>query len=294
MTNDKNTTKTQCNTTKTQMPTDTVKSLRKRNDNLQAQLQLLKNEFKNLESSLADREVQAASESNGGSHDNDDIELVKSLEFLSAGYDSLSAFQKEAKEQLQGLTKRLNSLVEQVGEIAEAIDAIDRYSYQYNVKIVGIPEVNSRESALDTSTLCVKLFEEMGVEVTLQDIDIAHRISTRSATSGPSPIICKFTRRLVKDRIMNRRREISSVSPNSLGLSTEASLSHAAIYDHLTPKIQKLLIDAKKFQEQHRYSFCWVKNCSVFLRKSATSRPVKINNHSELLRLADPLQSSSS
>ena len=151
------------------MPTDTVKSLRKKNDKLQAQLEVLQNEFKNLESSLADREVQATSESNGGSHDNDDIdnESVKCLEFLSAEYDSLSAFRKEAKEQLQGLTKQLNSLVEQVGEIAEAIDAID-YSYQYNVKIVGIPEVNSPETALDTSTLYVKLFKEMGVEISLQ------------------------------------------------------------------------------------------------------------------------------
>jgi len=256
-------------------------------------LQVLQNEFKNLESSLTDREVQAATESNGGSHDNVDIESVKSLEFLSAGYDSLSAFRKEAKEQLQSLTKKLNSLAEQVGEIAEAIDAIDRYSYQYNVKIVGIPEVNSPETALETSSLCVKLFEAMGVEISLQDIDIAHRISTRSATSGPPPIICKFTRRLVKEQVMNRRREVSAVSPSSLGLSIEVSLSQAAVYDHLTPKIQKLLIDAKKFQEQHLYSFCWVKNCSVFLRKSATSRPVKIRNLTELQRLAEPQSSSS-
>ena len=87
------------------------------------------------------------------------------IEFLSAGYDSLSAFRKEAKEQLQGLTTKLNCLVEQVGEIAEAIDAIDRYSYQNDVKVVGIPEVNSRESALETSTLCVKLLEALGVEI---------------------------------------------------------------------------------------------------------------------------------
>ena len=275
------------------MPTDTVKSLRKKNDKLQAQLEVLQNEFKNLEYSLADKEVQVASESNGGSHVNDDIdnESVKCLEFLSAEYDSLSAFRKEAKEQLQGLTKKLNSLVEQVGEIAEAIDAIDRYSYQYNVKIAGIPEVNSPETALDTSTLCVKLFKEMGVEISLQDIDIAHRVPTRSASSGSPPIICKFTRRLVKDQVINRRREIRAVSPSLLGLSTEVSLSQAAVYDHLTLKTQRLLIDAKKFQEEHRYSFCWVKNCSIFLRKSATSRPVKIKNHTELQRLAEPTSS---
>ena len=90
------------------MPTDTIKSLRKRNDNLQAQFEILKNEFKNLESPLGDREVQAESQSNGSSHENDNIESVKSLEFLSAGYDSLSAFQKEAKEQLQGHSTKLN------------------------------------------------------------------------------------------------------------------------------------------------------------------------------------------
>ena len=124
---------TKLNTTLPEKPIDTVKSLRKKNDKLQAQLEVLQNEFKNLESSLAGREVQAASESNGGSHDNDniDIESVKCLEFLSAENDSLSAFRKEAKEQLQGLTKKINSLVEQVGEIAEAIDAIARYSYSY-------------------------------------------------------------------------------------------------------------------------------------------------------------------
>ena len=221
---------------------------------------MLKKEFKNLQSSLADREVQAASESNSGSHDNDDIESVKSLHFLRAGYDSLSA-----KEQLQGLTTKLKCLVEQVGEIAEAIDAIDQYSYQYNVKIVGIPQVNSRQSALETSTLCIKLFEAKGVEMSLKDIDIAHHVPTRSVTSAPSPIICKFTRRLVKDQVMNCHREISAVSPSSLGFSTEVSLSQPTVYDHLTSKIQKLLIDPKTFQEQHRYSFCWVKNCSIFL-----------------------------
>ena len=87
------------------MPTDTVKSLRKRNDKLQAQLEVLQNEFKNLESSLADREVQAASESNGGSHNNDDLESVKCLEFLSAGYDSLSAFQRKLKNNFRVLQR---------------------------------------------------------------------------------------------------------------------------------------------------------------------------------------------
>ena len=91
--------------------------------------------------------------------------------------------------------------MEQVGEIAEAIDAIDHYSYQYNVKIVGIPEANSPEHALDTSTLCVKLFEDMGVEISLQDINITHRIPTRRASLGSPPIILLSS----EDQVINRR-----------------------------------------------------------------------------------------
>ena len=66
--------------------------------NLQAQLEVLQNEFKNLESSLADREVKAATESNSSSHDYGDIKSVKRLEFLSAGYNFLSAFRQEAEK----------------------------------------------------------------------------------------------------------------------------------------------------------------------------------------------------
>ena len=46
--------------------------------------------------------------------------------------------------------------------IANAIDEFQEYSFQYNVKIVGVPEVCSDdEAASTTSRLCVKLFKEM-------------------------------------------------------------------------------------------------------------------------------------
>ena len=50
--------------------------------------------------------------------------------------------------------------------IANAIDEFQEYSFQYNVKIVGVPEVCSADEAASTaapttSKLCVKLFKEM-------------------------------------------------------------------------------------------------------------------------------------
>ena len=44
-----------------------------------------------------------------------------------------------------------------------------------------------------------------------QNIDIAHPIATRI---GPRSIVCKFTRRIVKEQVMNARNEACKVSAN--------------------------------------------------------------------------------
>ena len=59
----------------------------------------------------------------------------------------------------------------------------------------------SRSERLSESTakLCIQLFHSMGVkDVSMQVIDIAHRVSACKASSRPNPIIFKFFRRQVK------------------------------------------------------------------------------------------------
>ena len=86
------------------------------------------------------------------------------------------------------------------------IDDIQQYSYQYNVKIVGLPEyAMGREAALQAARLCVELFQAMGAEsITLQDIDIANRV--------PKPVICKIVRRHAKEDVMSNRRQLRDIN----------------------------------------------------------------------------------
>ena len=76
------------------------------------------------------------------------------------------------------------------------------YSYQYNLKIVGVPLVIENESAEDTANLCLKLFSALGNDISVYDIDIAHRVPQRNATidnsrrKQPNAIICKKEERL--------------------------------------------------------------------------------------------------
>ena len=119
------------------------------------------------------------------------VETARSLQYLSDEYDDLSSSNSRVSVQLKQISHRLNVLSAQVERVANAINDAEEYSYQFNVKITGLPELNSSETAPETSSLCVKLFQETGAEVSILDIDIAHRVSTRNESEGPKLVVSK-------------------------------------------------------------------------------------------------------
>ena len=119
------------------------------------------------------------------------VETARGLQCLSDEYDDLSSSNSRVSVKLKQISHRLNVLSAQVERVANAINDAEEYSYQFNVKITGLPELNSSETAPETSSLCVKLFQEMGAEVSILDIDIAHRVSTRNESEGPKLVVSK-------------------------------------------------------------------------------------------------------
>ena len=182
-------------------------------------------------------------------------------------------------KELQSIKAKLNGLHHKCNVLRLAIDEIQAYSYQYNIKIFGFPTFAERENSESTAKLCIQLFHSMGVkDVSMQDIDIAHRVSARKASSRPNPIICKFGRRQVKERVMAARKEVFKVTPRQLGYGIEVSYSRLGINNHLSPLNQALLTEAKKVQQAKGFKLCWAKQGSTFLRMTDTSRIHKLNN----------------
>ena len=85
---------------------------------------------------------------------------------------------------------------------------------------------------------------------------------------------------------MAARKDVSKVDPVLIGLTEEADLSRAMLIDHLSPRMQELYAEAKGFQARYKFDFCWTRNGSIFLRRDAEARPVKIKSSRELARLA--------
>ena len=264
---------------------ESVVVLKKENQALKAQVESLSQAMQKLQEKFD--QMQPIPSAGLVNADSSTIrENTKGLEFLSKGYDELILFQAKATAELKQARSRLDELIVKIDAIGQAVDEIEEYSYKFNLKVVGLPEMKEKESAEETSSLCVKLFREMGAEVTIHDIDMAHRVPTREAHGGPKPIVCKFVRRLARNKVINLRLESHNLRPANLGFAESVNLSNVRIFDHLTPRMQSIFYEAKRFKTQHQYQFCWTKNFSVYLRKNAESRAVKIKHIDDLRQLS--------
>ena len=268
-----------------------ITNLRKENEELTMELKQAKESLKQLSENVS-RNNQSREQDGACSVMR---ETEKSVEFLSDQYDLLNAFRNKAEKKLKEISEWLDNITYRCQAISDAIDDIVDYSYQYNMKIVGVPEASEKESAETTANLCLKLFHALGVkDISMQDIDIAHRVSSRRDTNRPKArdtnrpkaIICKFVRRMAKEKVMSARNEVKKIQPSQLGLQTEL-ISRLGLYDHLSPRLQTLFYEAKKYKIANEYKFCWTKNGAVFLRESDTSHIKRLNKLQDLIILQE-------
>ena len=233
-----------------------MKALRRENDDLKRQLNDLKKEFQSIKSKMAEQKDchEAAATS---------LLNTQDVQFVSDSYDAFVKSESNLSKALENFFRRLDLLTVKVDRIDKAIDEMLYYSYQYNLTIVGVSLISERESAQDTAELCVKLFPGLGVDVFMSEIDIAHRVPQRDTSTSngnrrqPNPIICKFTRRMIRDTVLASKGNTSRLTTEDLDLSSTAEINRIAIYSHLTPRLQELLHSARAHQNTYNYKWCW-------------------------------------
>ncbi|CAB4019927.1 Hypothetical predicted protein [Paramuricea clavata] len=167
----------------------------------------------------------------------------KSIQFISDQYDVFAKFKENSMKDLKLIKSQID--------------------------ITGVPQQREAESAEETTALCIKLLHAIGAtDISEYDIDIAHRVPARQRTHMPNAIICKFTRRIARHRVLAVKKRTEGLKPAQLELPSTIQMGDIRIYEHLTPRLQELLYEANKFKRAQQYKFCWVKNKAICLRKS--------------------------
>ena len=157
---------------------DTVKSVRKSHNELKRQLETAKCDPKKLENRFqAHDTARCEDDQNGGASCSLNADVKKSLDFLSKEYDDLSNSDASTKKELCRIGAKLDEIDVRLEEMAGILDEMQEYSYSFNVKLLGVPQLSADENAVQTSNLCVKIFNKMGANVSINDLGPVSRRS---------------------------------------------------------------------------------------------------------------------
>lgn len=179
--------------------------------------------------------------------------------------EKIMAFQMDAEVGLSETKKDIAALKDRCSEMEATIsslrninknllvdhDELEQYGRRNNLIFRGLtqlPNETYEETVVKfvNNTLSVTDTLKRRVQVTLQDIDVAHPLKTKKETDPPV-IIAKFVRRSVKNAVVSARRQLAG--------------KPVSISEDLTRKNQKLLNDLKNCET---ISQAWAWNGRVF------------------------------
>ena len=131
-----------------------------------------------------------------------------SIEFLSKQYDSLSKTIKENTEDIEVLSKQLeqdNKVYREKDDIISNLQLrlleTKAYVTNSNLEILGVGE----EQGKDVWNIVCKTAAALGVILSIEDIDAAHRVPTRNQTAH-LPIVVQLSRKM-RDEIYNQLKQ---------------------------------------------------------------------------------------
>jgi hypothetical protein len=169
-------------------------------------------------------------------------------------------------------------------ELRQENNLLNQYSRLNNIEIQGIPKKNGENLHSIFHDVCAKV----GIAVLETDIDTIHRVQPyRRRDSGVdtshSSIVVRFTQRQRKNQLMAAVRARRGLTTADIGMSGAASRIY--INEHLTPANKLLLKRARELKTTLNYTYLWVRDCKIFLRKNEKSRVIKITSDSDLSNL---------
>ncbi|XP_063826989.1 uncharacterized protein LOC135076453 [Ostrinia nubilalis] len=239
--------------------------------------ELLMSEIKKLSSQLAALA--------GLAHD---VKAIKEdIQQLKSSVEFAHESSKLCKEKLNDLEIRVSAveanheeniaLVRRVSHLEDIVKQKDQTDRLNNAEIKGIPYKDS-ENLIET---IMKLGSQINCKVTQPDINYIVRVPTRNDQKNKN-IIVNFNNRYLKENFVACARAHKNVSATQLGFVSESKIF---VNDHLTIENKILLNKAKKEAKDRGYSFVWVKNCKIFVRKNPTSPIKNIKSDLDLKKL---------
>lgn len=211
-------------------------------------------------------------------------DIASSMTFMNKDLEEIKKIINEHEKNLQSCTTVAADLVS-TNNLIEKIEfdnnLRDQWARRSNVEICGVP-VKKDENLF-------KVIEKISTHINYPinpatDIDFVTRVAPRNKESTKTKvIIVRFMSRYKKDDFVACARKFKKMKASDVGF--EGSDSIIYFNDHLTTANKTLLHHAKSLANEHQYSYVWVKNCSIMVRRSDLSPIIHIKSASDLNKI---------
>lgn len=211
---------------------------------------------------------------------NQNIEIQKSVEFLSARYDDV--LEKMAQLELQNKSYEVK-----IDSLESKIEQLERNSRSSSVEIRNIPKQTS-----ENKTILSSLVKKVGevIEHPISDIDIqdVYRLKTKNETGNH--IVVKFATTISKDGFIKQCRTFNKTAKNNKlntsHLKLPGSPKPIFIDESLTSLGRRLAYMARQCVKENHYHSTWTSYGKIFIKKSQDSLALRIDCEQDLRNIS--------
>jgi hypothetical protein len=207
-------------------------------------------------------------------------EIKKSQDFLSSKFDELHDSLQKSDRETKALRQISDDLIKRVDFLESTVDELQSYLRRDLLEIHGVP-LAAHEN---TDEIVLKVAEAIDPDHVLSEneISISHRLPARN--NNIPPIIVKFTRRSVRDRLFTKKRNLGSITARDLGFNGDSRLY---VNESLTRKSREILRNVKDFRSEFKFKHMWTKNGKIYLRESDASRVYSFTSLFDFIEFKD-------
>lgn len=226
-------------------------------------------------------------------------EYLRSVEFLSRGYDDMKETINKNNELLHALTGQINDLKEQckhkdtiISTMQKQINRMEQEIIKNNVEITNVPYTRGE----NLTEMVTEVAKAVGTEINITDINNIYRINTKQNTKAPK-IVVSFTNTLCKEKILHFakvkgpllvRNANLKLNFNEISESKKAEILNSKVYlnGQLTAANKELLWQAKTKARTAAWKFVWIRDGKILARKDEGTTVLRIADVDDVNRIA--------
>ena len=213
-----------------------------------------------------------------------DLQKIQdSVQFLSDSHDDFKKSVDSLIKDNAQLKKENKELQATVNTLSERLNNVEQHLRENNLELHGVPEFKN-ENLLNLLQQCSKA---VGYQPTDGDVIQCTRVAKLNRESKlPKTIIARFRSTKCRDEFYSAVYRYNKANPdnklNTSMLGIAGDKKPIYISEHLSPTNKALHAAARQKAKDHGYSFVWIRNGRIYVRKEPSSTYIHIKNSDSL------------